>query len=197
MSSVNYFLDKQRERKVNILNYYYFPNLFSPEEVNKIIETGEKFEKKVAKTNGEVISNYRISEIAWLDNNEESDWIYQKISECADIANKEVWNFDIWGLGDPIQYTKYNHENNGHYDWHVDLGIGNSNRKLSCVVQLTDPKEYEGGDLQMNTGGNIITVPKGLGTICFFPSFLLHKVTPMTSGQRKSLVSWFSGTNFR
>jgi len=107
-----------------------------------------------------------------------------------------MWNFDIWGYQDLLQYTKY-YGNGGHYDWHADLGPGISNRKLSCVLQLSTPEEYEGGELQMNPGGDIMSVPKGLGTICFFPSFLLHRVTPLTSGTRKSLVTWLCGANLR
>jgi PKHD-type hydroxylase len=85
----------------------------------------------------------------------------------------------------------------GHYDWHADLGPGISNRKLSVVLQLSDPKDYVGGDLQMNTGGAITTVPKEYGLLCFFPSFVLHRVTPLTSGTRTSLVTWLCGANLR
>ena len=107
-----------------------------------------------------------------------------------------MWNFDIWGYQDLLQYTKY-YGDGGHYDWHADLGPGISNRKLSCVLQLSTPEEYEGGELQMNPGGDIMSVPKGLGVLCFFPSFLLHRVTPLTSGTRKSLVTWLCGANLR
>ena len=107
-----------------------------------------------------------------------------------------MWNFDIWGFQDPFQYTRY-YGNGGHYEWHADLGPGISNRKLSCVLQLSTPEEYEGGDLQMNLGEGPITVPKALGTICFFPSFILHRVTPVNTGVRKSLVLWLGGANFR
>jgi PKHD-type hydroxylase len=65
------------------------------------------------------------------------------------------------------------------------------------VLQLSDPGEYEGGELQMNVGSSILTVPQELGLICFFPSFLLHRVTPLTSGVRKSLVTWLCGANLR
>jgi PKHD-type hydroxylase len=51
--------------------------------------------------------------------------------------------------------------------------------------------------LEMNPGGNLLTVPRGLGLVCFFPSFLLHRVKPLTSGTRKSLVTWLAGANFR
>lgn len=198
MSAHNYFLNEQRTN-VNHLNYYYFTDAFTPEELVKIIEIGEKTPKKDATTvgnEGEVVSEYRLSEISWLNENDETSWLYLKLSEYAKKANEEMWNFDIWGFGDSLQYTRY-YGNGGHYDWHVDLGPGISNRKLSCVLQLSTPEEYEGGELQMNPGGNIISVPKGLGTLCFFPSFLLHRVTPLSSGVRLSLVTWFCGANLR
>jgi PKHD-type hydroxylase len=199
MSSSNYFLDSQRNN-VNHLNYYYFTDVFTPEELVKIIEIGEKLPKQRGTTVGndteEVESTYRLSEISWVDENPETYWIYKRISEYAKIANEAMWNFDIWGYQDSLQYTKY-YGNGGHYDWHADLGPGISNRKLSCVLQLSTPEEYDGGDLQMNPGGNIMSVPKGLGTLCFFPSFLLHRVTPLNSGTRKTLVTWLCGANLR
>lgn len=199
MSSPNYFLESQRNN-VNHLNYYYFTDAFTPEEIVKIIEIGDKLPNKKATTVGsdqeDVVSEYRLSEISWMSDNPETEWIYRKIWNYAKIANDTMWNFDIWGYHDSLQYTKY-YGNGGHYDWHADLGPGISNRKLSCVLQLSTPEEYEGGDLQMNPGGSIISVPKGLGTICFFPSFLLHRVTPLTSGTRKSLVTWLCGANLR
>jgi PKHD-type hydroxylase len=72
-----------------------------------------------------------------------------------------------------------------------------SNRKLSCVVQLSDPSDYEGGELQMNSGAQIISVPREKGLVTFFSSFVLHRVTPVTKGVRKSLVAWISGPNLR
>jgi len=199
MSVTNHFLPDERNN-VNHMNYYYFTNAFTNEEINKIIEIGESLPQTkgttVGSDNTEDVSDYRISEISWIDETEETRWIYEKIADYAKIANKEMWNFDIWNFQDPLQFTKY-YGDGGHYDWHVDLGPGISNRKLSCVLQLSSPEEYEGGILQMNPGGNIIEVPKGLATICFFPSFMLHRVTPLTSGVRKSLVTWLCGANFR
>jgi PKHD-type hydroxylase len=198
MSSQNYFLNNQRT-DINHLNYYYFTNVFTPEELVKIVEIGEKTPKTNATTvgtEGDIVSEYRLSEISWLNENDETSWLYLKLAEHAKIANEVMWNFDIWGFGDSLQYTRY-YGNGGHYDWHADLGPGISNRKLSCVLQLSTPEEYEGGELQMNPGGNIISVPKGLGTLCFFPSFLLHRVTPLSSGVRLSLVTWFRGANLR
>ncbi len=187
MSLTNHFLPDHRSN-INHMNYYYFTDAFTPEEILKIIEIGE--------TQQLTVSDYRKSEISWINETEETAWLYEKIAYYAKIANKELWNFDIWDYQDQLQFTKY-YGNGGHYDWHVDLGPGISNRKLSCVLQLSSPEEYEGGVLQMNPGGNIMEVPKGLGTLCFFPSFLLHRVTPLSSGVRKSLVTWLCGANFR
>ena len=197
--SSKYFVQDQRNN-VNHFNYYYFTSAFTFNELGKITEIANRTPKQDGivmgeKDNGE-LSDYRKSEIAWISDNEETSWIYEKIANLAKTANKEMWNFDIWGYHDDLQYTTY-YGDGGHYDWHADLGAGISNRKLSCVLQLSTPEEYEGGDLEMNPGGGVISVPKGLGTLCFFPSFLLHRVTPLTSGVRKSLVTWIAGANFR
>lgn len=196
--SSSYFLQDQRNH-VNHLNYYYFENGFTPEEVIKIREIGDNAPKEKGTTVADdenLVSDYRISDISWLGENTETMWIYEKMANLAKIANKEMWNFDIWGYHDSLQYTVY-YGDGGHYDWHADLGPGISNRKLSCVLQLSDPSEYEGGELEMNPGGQILTVPKKLGLICFFPSFLLHRVKPLTSGVRRSLVTWLCGANLR
>ena len=197
--SSNYFIQNQRNN-VNHFNYYYFSSAFTLNELSKIKEIGDKTSKQVAVVgggeDGGVVSDYRKSEIGWIDEIPETEWLYSKIADYANTANKEMWNFDIWGYHDALQYTTY-YGDGGHYDWHADLGPAISNRKLSVVLQLSDPSEYEGGDLQMNPGGNILTVEKGVGTLCFFPSFLLHRVTPLTSGVRKSLVTWLCGANLR
>ena len=198
MSLSRYFLNEHRTQ-MNHMNYYYFTDVFSKEELELIRTIGDKTPKQAATTvadENDVVSEYRKSEIAWLDDNQETRWLYEKIADLCKIANRNMWNFDIWGYQDSFQYTVY-YGDGGHYDWHVDLGPSISNRKISFVLQLSDPGEYDGGDLQMNPGGQIMTVPKGLGTLCFFPSFMLHRVTPLNSGVRKSLVNWFCGANFR
>lgn len=198
MSLSRYFLNEHRTQ-LNHMNYYYFTDAFTKEELIKIRKIGDGAPKQSATTvadEGENVSDYRKSEIAWLDDTNDTRWLYEKIAELCKTANKNMWNFDIWGYQDSFQYTIY-YGDGGHYDWHVDMGPGISNRKISCVLQLSDADEYDGGELQMNPGGNILTVPKQLGTICFFPSFMLHRVTPLNSGVRKSLVNWFCGANFR
>lgn len=200
MANENKFVSNQRNN-VNHFNYYYFTKAFTDQELEKIIQLGESLVKTKATTVGQDgedghISNYRKSEVSWIGKNDNSNWIYERISDLAIKANSEMWNFDIWDFQDDLQYTTY-YGDGGHYDWHADLGPGISNRKLSIVLQLSEPNEYEGGDLQMNPGGNILSVPKEKGLICFFPSFMLHRVTPLTSGLRRSLVVWLCGANLR
>jgi len=198
MSLSRYFLNDQRGQ-INHMNYYYFTDAFTKEELLKIRKMGDSAPKQAATTvsdDSDHVSDYRKSEISWLDDDEETRWLYEKMANLCKTANKAMWNFDVWGYQDGFQYTVY-YGDGGHYDWHVDLGPNISNRKISCVLQLSDPDEYDGGELQMNPGGNILTVPKQLGLVCFFPSFILHRVTPLNSGVRKSLVNWFCGANFR
>ncbi len=190
---------KDHRTQLDHLNYYYFTNGFTDEECDKIIEQLEKLPKEDALTGSgddSKKSAYRVSEVSWVPFEKEYDWIYNRISELAKVANKEMWNYDIWGYQDSLQYTNY-YENGGHYDWHADLGPGMSNRKLSCVVQLTNPDELEGGDLQMNVGSRIVTPEKAKGNVTFFSSFTLHRVTPLTKGNRKTLVTWLAGPNLR
>ena len=199
MANNNKFVLQQRNN-VNHFNYYYFTSAFTNEELETIIEIGESIPKIKATTVGEDqghdVSDYRVSDISWISRNSKSSWIFDRIADLAIKANTQMWNFDIWDFQDDLQYTTY-YGNGGHYDWHADLGVGISNRKLSVVLQLSDSDDYEGGVLQMNTGASIIDVPKEKGLICFFPSFLLHRVTPLSSGLRRSLVTWLCGANLR
>jgi PKHD-type hydroxylase len=192
------FLTNERNN-VNHFNYYYFTNAFTPEELDMIKTIGNSYPKQLAEVGGgddSQVSDYRKSEISWIPEEPNNQWLYDKIAQYAISANKEMWNFDIWGYHDSLQFTNY-YGDGGHYDWHADLGPGISNRKLSVVLQLSDPKDYVGGELQMNTGGGITSVAKEYGSLCFFPSFVLHRVTPLTSGTRTSLVTWLCGANLR
>ena len=109
-------------------------------------------------------------------------------------------NFNTTYL-ESIQYTIY--ESGGdHYDWHMDTFLETPNayhRKLSVTVQLSNSNEYTGGDFELNDGtGN--TLPNDIrdrGTVLVFPSFLMHRVTPVTQGTRETLVAWFEGRKFK
>lgn len=182
-----------------IENYYYFKSEFSNEEIEKIKKMGENIieEDGTVGKNSDVKESYRNSKIKWLYKNQENEWLYEKITNYVKIANRNIWNYDIVGFGEPLQLGTYVEENKGHYDWHMDCDSTNSFRKISISVQLSDPSEYEGGQLQLYTKKTIADLPKEKGTIILFSSFLLHQVTPITKGKRMSLVTWVTGPQFR
>ena len=198
MSANHFFISKERNN-VDHYNYYYFDNAFSEDELTRIHNIANSYPKIAATTVGDEglnVSEYRKSTVVWLPDEPKSLWLYNKISDLAHTANTNMWNYDIWGYNDQLQYTIYE-GNGGHYDWHADLGPSISNRKLSCVLQLSDPNDYDGGELELNSGAGSIKIEKKKGRIVFFSSFVLHRVTPVTKGTRISLVTWLSGRNLR
>lgn len=172
------------------------------DEVSKIIAIGESFDPKPGViANGVVDTSIRNSETSWIPLNSDTEWLYDKLAYIARCLNGEFYHFDLFGFSEHFQYTVYKggEEEGGFYGWHVDKGVSNDfpPRKLSLVVQLTDPSEYEGGDLEIATGINSIKVDKVKGSVVAFPTFMMHRVTPVTSGIRRSLVIWSCGPSFR
>ena len=182
-------------------DYYWFQNAFSEEDLTRLYNLLESLPYQDATTIGnqdEKISEVRSSKIKWIPQTNNWQWLYEKLFDMIEEANGTLWNFDLFGTNEFIQYTEYLADDQGHYDWHQDIGHGGpSLRKISLVVQLTEADEYEGGDLQIWPGGNIWTVPKGKGNVAIFPSYMMHRVTPMTSGVRKSLVLWAGGQHYK
>ena len=71
-------------------------------------------------------------------------------------------------------------------------------RKLSLILQLSDPDDYEGGEVQfMNSSGKSFFAPKTRGTILVFDSRTMHRVKKVTSGNRKSIVAWVEGPRWK
>lgn len=147
-------------------------------------------------TDQRLVNEIRRSDIFWMHNTQEYNWVYNRLAYIVADLNCKYYRYDITGFGEPIQMTNYQSFERGTYNWHVDFG-GSVSRKLSVVLQLSDPSEYEGGDLLLTVGDVPITIPKKRGMLVVFPSFTLHKVTEVTKGNRQSLVTWISGPPFR
>ncbi len=145
---------------------------------------------------GAVDIKIRRSQVSWLSKNSETAWVFEKLSHIASSLNTQYYDFNLTGFGESLQLTNYNGSEDGMYGWHQDYG-GQISRKLSLVLQLTDPSQYEGGNLQVMTTGEPQTVRKQRGLVVAFPSYVLHQVTPVTQGSRQSLVTWISGPNFK
>lgn len=114
-------------------------------------------------------------------------------------ANNNLWDFDLISADEKIQYTEYLAEDEGHYTWHQDIGPGMaSQRKVSITVQLSESDEYEGGDLEIWRGGNnVVAAERGAGVTVLFPSYLMHRVTKVSKGKRRSFVLWVGGQHYK
>ena len=185
------------DKNENMVNYYFFRGALKADEIEEIHKIAATIDPIDGNISGEIDKTYRSSKIKWLENNDQTRHIYARLTQLMKTANKEMWGFHITTLEDSLQYTEYNAEEQGHYDWHMDFGGHNSStRKLSMTVQLTDPAEYEGGTLEFMINRSVLEAPKDKGTVIFFPSYLTHRVTELTKGKRNSLVFWFHGPTF-
>jgi PKHD-type hydroxylase len=181
-------------------NYYWFRNAIAEESITKIESELSETVLQVAVTGeNNKDKSLRSSSIKWIPKTHNWKWVYEICTDLIVEANNNMWNLDISTMLDDIQYTEYYASENGHYDWHIDVGHGDmSYRKISLAIQLSDPESYEGGDLEIWLGGSQpLKVPRGLGNAVVFPSFYMHRVTPVLKGVRKSLVMWAGGTPYR
>lgn len=196
---VAYFLAPPPSKATGEHSFVTWNDGFTEEELKQIDEIGSSLlinESSVG--DGSTVESIRKSKNSWIPYNNESAFIYDRLGFIARQLNGQFFDFDITGFFEDLQFTIYNSDES-HYDWHLDRG-GVSTfppRKLSLVLQLSDPSEYEGGELQFYTQQNPISLEKKKGLVVAFPSYTLHRVTPVTSGVRKSLVVWLSGPKFR
>lgn len=177
---------------------------FTTEELDKIVAYGDEQTIHQAivggQKPGEDVSAVRKSKVAFLQPSDDTMWFFDRMAYVARQLNGQFYKFDLYGFSEGMQYTIYNSENEDHYSWHTDAGPDHSimpPRKFSLVLQLSDSKDYEGGDLQLYVSSEPTTVVKQRGLIAGFPSYVLHRVTPVTSGIRKSLVVWTCGPSFK
>lgn len=123
-------------------------------------------------------------------------WIFERLARTAIDQNTHWFQFDLHGLNEGLQLAKY--DESDQFNWHMDYGGGPaSTRKLSISVQLSEPEEYEGGDLQFMINDKHYNMPRAAGTVIVFPPYMVHRVTHITSGTRMSLVGWVHGLPFR
>jgi PKHD-type hydroxylase len=214
---------------MNLSNYYYFIKSALPSRIcDLIVKQGTEQKEGIAITGAEEKNKYRDikknplnekelfnlkkkrdSNVVWLDDR----WIYKEIHPFIREANQQAgWNFN-WDRSESCQFTIY--KEGQYYDWHQDSWDkpyekkGPENgliRKLSVTVSLTDPKNYQGGELEFdlrnqdperarNTKLCTEILPKG--SIVVFPSFVWHRVKPITKGIRYSLVIWNLGKPYK
>jgi PKHD-type hydroxylase len=177
------------------VNFYSFwNNAFSKEECQTIINIAKDKGLIKGTTKGE--TDVRDSKISWLYPTDNIDWVFRRVTDIILNLNERFFKFDLFGLNEGFQFTNYEAPS-GKYGKHVDRGINAAVRKLSISIQLTDPKEYEGGELHLYDDDKETVMDKTQGTLIMFPSYVLHEVMPVTKGERNSLVTWVTGKQFK
>ena len=190
----NEILKSTTDKVDKLFTYAYTEKVFSKNECEKIIQIGKDKGLIESFTKGD--TDIRSSKQAWLFNDNDLDWIFKKITNVVFFLNNEYFNFDINELNEAIQFTNYKAPSDK-YGKHIDRGYQFLVRKLSLSIQLTDPKEYEGGELILYEDEKGIEMKKEQGTLILFPSYVLHEVKPVTKGERNSLVAWVTGKQFK
>lgn len=183
----------------NIEPWVWWEGAFTEQELNWLQQQAVNANNRAqvgGNAQGEDLARIRRSKISWLNNTDEHRWVFEKLAHVASSLNAQFYRFDLTGFGEALQLTNYDQSEHGMYGWHQDYNAKIS-RKLSLVLQLTDPSQYEGGNLEITVGGDVQKVRKQRGLIAAFPSYTLHQVTPVTQGNRQSLVAWVSGPAFK
>ena len=207
---------------MNLTNYYwYFQSAVPARICDEIVKYGKSISDQMAVTGGfghgknlnkkqiKDLKQKRDSNIVWMNDR----WIYKEIHPYVHQANANAgWNFE-WDYSESCQFTIY--KKGQYYDWHCDSWdqhyphegeMKGKIRKLSVTVTLTDPKKYKGGELEFDFRNldpdkkrNTITCDEILpkGSLVVFPSFVWHRVKPVTKGERNSLVIWNLGYPFK
>lgn len=145
-----------------------------------------------------VDEEFRQSTVRFLNTGPDWMWLISCLWNLGTNANRE-FGFELNNLSF-LQLAEYKAENAGKYDRHQDVfwvTKEDKHRKLSCVVQLSDPDTYEGGNFELYDAGNFDQDIRQQGTIIYFPSFYYHAALPVTSGVRHSMAAWYEGPKFR
>lgn len=192
------FTDMPPTRAEN-LNFVTWENGFTEEELNsleKYCDGLSTFSATLA--GGANPEGMRDSKVGWIALNDDTAWFYDRMAYIARQLNAQFYRFDLTGFVEDMQFTVYNSNDKSFYDWHIDSGDNTDvPRKLSMVLSLTNPKEYQGGKLQIKTSKDEDEPDTVRGTVVAFPSYRLHRVTPVTRGLRKSIVVWVGGPPFK
>ncbi len=174
--------------------------LFSRQDCDEII----RLSRVERQDNGGLVGGtqqreIRRAKVSWLEDEGDASWVMERVMSAVAKANRETFGFDITEFREKLQVAIYDESEEGHYDWHSDIGEGPiaQYRKATIVTQLSAPDSYDGGGLEINLGNRVMTAHRDQGTATLFASFMVHRVVPVTRGTRHSLTCWSHGPRFR
>lgn len=179
--------------------FAWYEDIFTNKELDTIEKLVSDDDLYVGEISGDTKdTTIRDSKINFIESNIESNkWIFERFTGLINNANERFFKFELSRL-ESLQYTVYN--KGQFYGDHMDLGYKNPNnaiRKLSFTMQLSNPADYDGGELLIKHGSTPDVARKNRGAITVFPSYIMHEVTPVTRGTRKSIVGWVTGPRWR
>jgi PKHD-type hydroxylase len=182
----------------HMTDYVVIPRLFTPEECDEItympLPASQAQVIRFAKTSfSQLELEQRNTKVKAVPKEARFAWVYERIAENVKIINQNYYHFQFSNITS-LQILEY--ENTGFYNVHVDIGTGKTSlRKLSVVVFLSDPQDYEGGELILKPNYPILEQAKG--SAVFFPSYIPHEIRPVTAGLRHTMVTWITGPCFK
>lgn len=156
--------------------------------------------------NNEDVRRHRRSKVKFFCRDDNTAWIFDKFNNVGQSLNEQYYNFNLNGY-ESFQYTVYYGNDNGCYDWHMDMATDGDprnhltfqTRKLTMVLMLNEPGvDFTGGEFEITMGDQNCpsTLEIKKGRIICFPSFIIHRVKPVLTGIRKSIVIWIEGPKF-
>ncbi|GAB2185588.1 2OG-Fe(II) oxygenase [Roseibium sp. LAB1] len=179
---------------------YSYDALFSQKDCDEIIRLSQaEAQDTGGLVGGKQQSDIRRARISWLDDEGAAGWVLNRVMTAVAKANRDAFDFDITEFREKLQVAIYDESEEGHYDWHSDVGEGPiaQFRKATIVTQLSSSDAYEGGALEISLGHKVMAASREQGCATLFASFMLHRVVPVTKGTRYSLTCWSHGPRFR
>lgn len=165
--------------------------IFDPAECARIRELASALPLYRGKSSGG--EEYRVCTTNFVAEASATAFIFERMRRVVHSLNRR-YRFRLSGFTEPFHFITY--VPGGHFDWHSDLAAGQtSTRKLSISVQLSDPADYDGGDLEFCPHGPVAEF-RGLGNALAFPAYIPHRVSPVTRGVRHALIVWVHGPAF-
>lgn len=182
-----------------MIRHHIVAGVFSAQECAALVALAGQAPAAPARLVGNVGSDMRRADLVWVDDLPDAAWVMDRLVRAVAEANRETFGFAIDGFDESAQIARYGAERQGHFDWHSDIGEGPlaARRKLTIVAQLSAPGDYAGGALEIRPSAQVVQADRAQGSVTLFPSYLLHRVTPVTDGVRHSLTLWSHGPAFR
>jgi predicted 2-oxoglutarate/Fe(II)-dependent dioxygenase YbiX len=178
-------------------NYAFAGNALDERDAGRLIALCDSQGEEGKIAHSTIAPSVRRSNVAWVPQTPEYEDLYAHVWNVGQGFNARYFGFDLKGFDSTMQVARYDAAREGGYDWHTDFTLITQARKLSLSIQLSPPDAYEGGELEFEIGTTRVPAGRDFGLAIAFPSYIRHRVAPVTKGVRYSLVAWLSGPRFR